>query len=64
MADLPPRPLSGKISAALPYALPVAGGALGMAYTNMTAHGNPVLYVVIGVVGGRVLATVLNRLLQ
>jgi hypothetical protein len=54
-----------RIVAALPYALPVLGGLLGVVWVNLNKMEflNPVLWIGIGVVAGWVLARVLVRLL-
>lgn len=48
----------------LPYALPVLGGFLGMAWVqlNRADQLNPVVAVVLGVVAGRLLAALILRL--
>lgn len=58
MADPLKIPMSTRIAGALPYALPVLGGTLGIVFVNMTPEAlrNPLLWGVIGAVVGRVLA--------
>ncbi|MDK3072712.1 hypothetical protein QO034_06290 [Sedimentitalea sp. JM2-8] len=62
MADRPPA-LSTRILAVLPFALPVLGGVLGVAWVNATAHGSPVLGIAAGAVAGWILAAVVSRVL-
>ena len=56
MADKPSQPLSIKLEGWLPYALPVLGGVLGVAYVNLMPKSFliPVLGIVIGAVLGRI----------
>lgn len=58
-------PVIERIVAALPYALPVLGGLLGVVWVNLNKMEflNPVLWIGIGVVAGWALAKLLVRLL-
>lgn len=62
MADRPSA-LSERILAALPFALPVLGGVLGIAWVNMTTHGSPVLGIAAGALAGWLAAALLSKLL-
>lgn len=55
-----------KIESWLPYALPVLGGVIGVAYVNMVpkAFVNPVLGIVIGALAGRVLAFLIVKAMR
>ncbi len=49
----------------LPYALPVLGAAIGMFWARYgTEHSNPVLWVAVGAILGRLLAMVLVRMMD
>jgi positive regulator of sigma E activity len=65
LAEQPIPPLSARLSAALPYVLPVLGAAIGMFWARYgTEHSNPVLWVAGGAVAGRLLAMVVVRMLD
>lgn len=57
--------LSQKLSASLPYVLPVLGAAIGMFWARYgTEHSNPVLWLAVGAVAGRLLAMVIVRMMD
>lgn len=66
MADKPTKSLSVKFESWLPYALPVLGGTMGVAYVNMVpkAFVNPVLGIVIGAILGRIAAYFIVKALR
>lgn len=65
MAD-PKPPLSARIAAALPYVLPVIGGALGMVWVNVNRMDFlfPVFWIVLGVVGGWLLSRLILAIMS
>ena len=63
MADRKPT-LLRRVLAALPYALPVLGGLIGIAWINMTSHGSPILGIAGGALLGAVVAAVIVRLIE
>lgn len=65
MAD-PKVPVSARIAAALPYVLPVIGGALGMVWVNVNRMDFlfPVFWIVLGVVGGWLLSRLILALMS
>ena len=57
-------PMASKVAAAIPYALPVLGGTVGIFYVNSTAHGSPIAGIVLGALIGWGLAFVLAKPLR
>lgn len=53
-----------KIASALPFVLPVLGGLVGVLFVTWFAReANPFIWIVVGVIAGRLLASFLLRLL-
>ncbi|SLN13559.1 hypothetical protein PEL8287_00535 [Roseovarius litorisediminis] len=59
-----PQPLARRIAAVLPFALPVLGGMVGIFHVNTTAHGNPLIGVVLGALAGWALAFLIVKVLE
>jgi len=59
-----PEPFAQKVAVALPYALPVLGGTIGIFYVNSTANASPVLWIASGALLGGVVARFLVKPLE
>ncbi len=54
---------SNKFAAALPFVLPVLGGLVAVLYVTWVAReANPFLWIVVGVIAGRLLASLILRI--